>query len=247
MTAVRYRLGVVLRHRVVSTALSTVVVAVVGRGRARARRRVHRTATAPDRYTARYGGGVDVTVTQQGGRPRTAAVRKLPALRSVESITFVFGGLTAARADSARAGASNASVFGGSFIAAGAHLIEGRPPDPSRRGEFVATKGFESSAGAKLGDHFVRWITCAALWQALSITVVPVVIGIPIGLLGGARVFRLFSDAMRVVDSASAPLLIAAGVGVAVFLLAVLAALAAIRRPAVRPRRCSCEPSRRTE
>ena len=80
-----------------------------------------------------------------------------------------------------------------------------------------------------------RWITCAALWQALSITLIPVVIGIPLGLLGGARVFGLFSDAMGVVDSASAPLLLAAGVGLAVLLLTVLAAGAAIRRPAVRP------------
>ena len=80
-----------------------------------------------------------------------------------------------------------------------------------------------------------RWITWAALWQAVGVTVVPVVIGIPIGLLGGARVFGLFSDAMGVVDSASAPLLVAAGVGVAVLVLAGLAALAAIRRPAVRP------------
>ena len=61
------------------------------------------------------------------------------------------------------------------------------------------------------------------------------VIGIPIGLLGGARVFRLFSDAMGVVDSASAPLLVAAGVGVAVLVLTVSGRLAAIRRPAVRP------------
>jgi hypothetical protein len=62
-----------------------------------------------------------------------------------------------------------------------------------------------------------------------------VLIGVPIGLLGGARVFRLFSDAMGVVDSASAPLLLAAGVGATVLLLTVVVALAAIRRPAVRP------------
>lgn len=80
-----------------------------------------------------------------------------------------------------------------------------------------------------------RWITCAALWQALSITLIPVVIGIPLGLLGGARVFRLFGDAMGVVDSASAPILLAAGVGLLVLLLTVVAAGAAIRRPAVRP------------
>jgi hypothetical protein len=80
-----------------------------------------------------------------------------------------------------------------------------------------------------------RWITCTALWQAISITLIPVVLGIPIGLLGGARVFRLFSDAMGVVDSASAPLLLAVVVGLAVLVLTVLAALAAIHRPAVRP------------
>jgi predicted lysophospholipase L1 biosynthesis ABC-type transport system permease subunit len=80
-----------------------------------------------------------------------------------------------------------------------------------------------------------RWITWTALWQALSITLIPVLIGVPIGLLGGARVFRLFSDAMGVVDSASAPFLLAAGVGAAVLLLTTLVALVAIHRPAVRP------------
>jgi predicted lysophospholipase L1 biosynthesis ABC-type transport system permease subunit len=79
------------------------------------------------------------------------------------------------------------------------------------------------------------WITRAALWQGLSIAVLPVAIGVPVGLLAGARLFRLFSDAMGVVDSAAAPFVWSMVVVAVVLALAVLAAAVAIRRPAVRP------------
>ena len=131
MTTVRYRFGVVLRHRVVSTALSTVVVAVVVGIVLALVAGAHRTATAPDRYTERYGGGVDVTVTQQGERPLTSSVRKLPAVKSVRSLTFVFGALVPAGTGAATTDTVNASTLAGSIVSAGGHLVAGRLPDPS--------------------------------------------------------------------------------------------------------------------
>jgi putative ABC transport system permease protein len=151
MTAVRYRLGVVLRHRVVSTVLSTVVVALVVGVVMALVAGAHRTATAPDRYTARYGGGVDVTVTQQGGRPLTDRVRKLPAVDSAASLTFVFGALVP-KADGAQP--LDASTLAGSILAGGAHLVRGRLPDPKVPGEFVASKTFMESTGSSVGEHF---------------------------------------------------------------------------------------------
>ena len=139
MTAVRYRFGVVLRHRVVSTVLSTVVVAVVVGVVLALVAGAHRTATAPDRYTARYGRGVDATVNQQGGRPLTEKVRKLPAVDSVESLTFVFGALVPKDPD---AQPFDASTLAGSIVSADAHLVAGRLPDPKVPGEFVAGKRF---------------------------------------------------------------------------------------------------------
>ncbi len=151
MTAVRYRLGVVLGHGVVSVVLSTVVVALVVGVVMALVAGAHRTATAPDRYTARYGAGVDVTVVQQSDRPLTDAVRKLPSVDSVDSITFVFGALVPRAPD---AQPLDASTLAGSIVSAGAHLVAGRLPDPKVPGEFVASKKFLESSGSSVGDHF---------------------------------------------------------------------------------------------
>jgi hypothetical protein len=151
MSAVRYRLGVVLRHRVLSTVVSTLVVAIVVGTVMALVAGAHRTATAPDRYTSRYGGGVDVIVTQQGGRPLTDKVRKLPAVDSLESLTFVFGALVPAKSHGQPI---EASTLAGSIAAGGAHLIGGRLPEPRAPGEFVASKKFVESTGSSLGDHF---------------------------------------------------------------------------------------------
>jgi hypothetical protein len=151
MPTVRYRLGVLLRHRVMSTVLSTMVVALVVGVVLGLVAGAHRTATAPDRYTARYGGGVDVTVTQQGGRPLTDEVRKLSAVDSLESLTFVFGALVPAKSGGQPI---EASTLAGSIVAGGAHLVSGRLPDLKSRGEFVASKQFLRSTGSSLGDRF---------------------------------------------------------------------------------------------
>lgn len=133
------------------TAASAVVVGVLLTLAAGAQR----TATAPERYTAKYVGGVDVTVFQLTGRPLTAAVARLPAVSSVDSLTFVFGGLS--RSGPARVGTQEsivANLFAGSVRPAGAHIVAGRAADPNTPGEFVATRALLRSSGAKVGDPF---------------------------------------------------------------------------------------------
>jgi hypothetical protein len=158
MPTVRYRLGVALRHRAMSTAVSTLVVAIVVGVVLALVGGAHRTATAPDRYTSTYAGGVDATVTQMGGRSLADSVRKLPSVDSVRSLTFVFGGFVPSSPD---APSVDASTLAGSIQAAGAHLVSGRLPDPKVPGEFVAGKRFVESTGSSLGDHF----TLATLTQ----------------------------------------------------------------------------------
>jgi hypothetical protein len=64
------------------------------------------------------------------------------------------------------------------------------------------------------------WITRAVHWQATLLTVLPVVIGIPIGIIVGRQVFTRFADSMGAVDDAAIPFL---GVGAGLVLLVVLA------------------------
>jgi len=153
--AVAYRLRVTLWSTRGSLFVSTVATALVIGVLLALASGAQRTATTPERYTARYLGGVDLTVTQQQGRPLTASVARLPAVSSAESLTFVFGALS--RGGPTRAGsrdALQANSLAGSLRPAAAHLVAGRAPDPNRPGEFVATRAFLRSNGATVGDHF---------------------------------------------------------------------------------------------
>ena len=62
------------------------------------------------------------------------------------------------------------------------------------------------------------WITRAVHWQATVLTALPVVVGIPVGVVIGRLVFVAFADSMGAVDDAAVPLL-----GVAVGAVAVVA------------------------
>ncbi|HEV8296118.1 MAG TPA: hypothetical protein VGQ20_02435, partial [Acidimicrobiales bacterium] len=55
--------------------------------------RAVRTITASDRYASWRGNAFDAVVEQNHGRPRTDELEAPPAVRSVRSVTFVFGGL----------------------------------------------------------------------------------------------------------------------------------------------------------
>ena len=132
MRAVAYRLRVTLRTTWASTVLSSVMVAVVVGVVLALAAGAQRTATAPDRYTERYGSGADVTTTQQGGPPLTAQVRHLPSVARADSITFMFAGLSASDTRQERAdGSLDAACLAGSLPAIGGHIVAGRAPIPT--------------------------------------------------------------------------------------------------------------------
>jgi predicted lysophospholipase L1 biosynthesis ABC-type transport system permease subunit len=64
------------------------------------------------------------------------------------------------------------------------------------------------------------WITRAVHWQATLLTALPVVIGIPVGLVVGRLVFAAFADSMGAVNSAAIPVAMIALGSVAVLGLA---------------------------
>jgi hypothetical protein len=69
-----------------------------------------------------------------------------------------------------------------------------------------------------------RWISRAVHWQATAFTVLPVAIGVPLGLIIGRIVFRSFADSIGTLDDASIPLLLIAGMVVGLLLIANVAA-----------------------
>ena len=93
----------------------------------------------------------DALVRQgDGAPPRDAEIAALPAVSSVDPMTFVFGGLVAADG----APLESPTVFIGSFRPAGVRLVEGRETDPRNPNEFVASRSFVEQTHAKLGDSF---------------------------------------------------------------------------------------------
>ena len=155
MRAVAYRLRITLRSRWGSTLWSTVAVALVVGAVLAIAAGAHRTATAPNRYTDRYSRGVDLTVTQMGGAPRTKEVERLAAVRRADSLTFVFGALMSPTgADPGSAERLESLTFFGTVAGSGSHIVAGRETDLSVPGEFVANRAFIAATGAKLGDHY---------------------------------------------------------------------------------------------
>ncbi len=106
-----------------------------------------RTASAPDRYVASLRATPDARVEQGSGRARTAEIHALPAVDSVVSATFVFGGLRDAKGDFV-----DALVFAGDVGALG-RVVSGREPDPSAPNEFAASRSLVEATGAQIGDE----------------------------------------------------------------------------------------------
>jgi FtsX-like permease family len=75
-----------------------------------------------------------------------------------------------------------------------------------------------------------RWIARAVHWQATAFTLLPLVIGIPLGLIVGRIVFRSFADSIGTVDDASIPLLLVSGVVAGLVVIANLIASVPARR-----------------
>ncbi len=152
MNAVLYRLRSGLRTRWPATLAMTLVVAVVCGVVIAFAAGAQRTVTAPERYTAKWGGEFDGAVTQeQGGPPRVAEVSSLPGVESSESFTFVFGGITSTDSPDK---VPQALVFVGTPRALGGHLISGRLPNPASNNEFVANRTFIAGTDIALGDTF---------------------------------------------------------------------------------------------
>jgi len=83
-----------------------------------------------------------------------------------------------------------------------------------------------------------RWITRAVHWQATTFSLLPLALGVPLGLVAGRLVFGLLADSVGAVPSASIPLL---------WLMAALAAFVALANavaavPAQRARRLAPAP-----
>jgi hypothetical protein len=87
------------------------------------------------------------------------------------------------------------------------------------------------------------WITRAVHWQATSFSLVPLALGLPLGLIAGRLVFRLFADSVGAVPSASFPYALLIAVIAAFVVLA--NAVAAV--PAHRARRLAPAPLLTTE
>ena len=88
-----------------------------------------------------------------------------------------------------------------------------------------------------------RWVKRAVHWQATSFSLVPLTLGVPLGLIAGRLVFGAFADSVGTVRSASFPYALLAAVMGAFIVLA--NAVAAV--PAARARRLAPAPLLTTE
>ena len=150
MKAVVYRVRSVLRRRLAATLGVTLIVTVVCGVVIAFAAGAKRTSTAPDRYTSAFGGVADAQLIQDDrGKPLDRQVAALPGVESVDSMSFVFGGLS----DASGNNLDFALVFAGSFRPSGVRLVDGRAPDPANEHEFVATRNFVRQSQLKIGDE----------------------------------------------------------------------------------------------
>jgi ABC-type antimicrobial peptide transport system permease subunit len=150
MNAVIYRVRSVLRRRLAATLGVTLIVTLVCGVVIAFAAGANRTSTAPDRYTSAFGGAADARLVQDDrGKPLSSQVAALPGVESVDSMSFVFGGLV----DPGGKELDFALEFAGSFRPSGVRLVDGRAADPTNEHEFVATRSFARRAQLKIGDE----------------------------------------------------------------------------------------------
>jgi ABC-type lipoprotein release transport system permease subunit len=120
---------------IIVAAGATLVLALVGGAR--------RTATAPDRFTEVFGGGVDVAVVQPAGPPLVDEFAALDQVKRVASLTFVAASPAGPESDS----------FAGDALFPGDRILDGRLPAPSAPHEFVANQFFVEQYDLRVGDR----------------------------------------------------------------------------------------------
>ncbi len=69
-----------------------------------------------------------------------------------------------------------------------------------------------------------RWIARAVHWQATAFALLPLIIGVPLGLIAGRLVFRSFADSIGTLNDASMPTLLMTAVAVGLVIVANLIA-----------------------
>ncbi len=75
-----------------------------------------------------------------------------------------------------------------------------------------------------------RWIARAVHWQATVLTTVPLVVGVPLGLIAGSVVFRAFANRIGALPDPAVPIVLIAAVMIGLIGVANLAAIVPARR-----------------
>lgn len=146
MGVIRYRLPSWVRRRWLALAAASGLTATLVAGSLVLVAGAIRTLSAPDRYTAAQDDSFDVTLEQASGRPRGQDVATLPAVRTVEAATFVFGGLL-----DDEGVPLDVLVFAGELGPLRSQVVAGR--EPRSADEFVASRSFLDLNDLQLGDE----------------------------------------------------------------------------------------------
>ena len=80
-----------------------------------------------------------------------------------------------------------------------------------------------------------RQLASAVAWQATTLVTVALIVGVPLGVVGGLLVWRAFADGLGIDEAVSIPVLAFVGIVVAGVVLANLIALAPGRTAARTP------------
>ena len=109
-----------------------------------------RTETAPDRYTAAYGGDPIVALYQPYGPPLTDVISTAPGVDEAVGITFV----TAFPVDSSGNNVFDSNPFAGEDDFFGARVVEGRFTAPGATNEFTVNLTEQDLLGGEVGETY---------------------------------------------------------------------------------------------
>lgn len=155
VSAVWFRVSIVVRRRAASIVVAAVVIGVLAGLALALTAGTRRTASAPDRYTAWAGGDPDLQITQQAGLPLTDRVASLPGVSEAKGYTFV---LSFPLSPKDGAPLLDLNPFAGQDDVVGARVVEGRFTDPDEPYEFTVNRPLarelERRFGTKVGDRF---------------------------------------------------------------------------------------------